>query len=251
MAGSHRLSAGILWGTSRNGRHAPDVLTHVSEPISVHVWSDVACPWCFIGKRRFEKAVAAFDGEVTVEYHSFELSPDTPVDFDGSVIDFLARHKRMPEAQVVQMVDHVTSLAAAEGLAYDFQSVQHTKTLKAHELLHFAKSEGRQLDMAERLFSAYFEQGRHIGRIPELVGLASEAGLDGDDVHAALTSGRYGDAVAADIAQARAYGINGVPFYVIDNRFGVSGAQSPETFTGALTQAAEARDSVAPAEVTS
>lgn len=204
-----------------------------------------------MGKRRFEKGAAAFAGDVSVEYHSFELSPDTPVDFDGSVIDFLARHKRMPEAQVAQMVDHVTQLAATEGLAYDFASVQHTKTLKAHELLHFAKSEGRQLDMAERLFSAYFEQGRHIGHISELVDLAASIGLDGDDVRAALTSGRYADAVAADIAQARAYGINGVPFYVIDNRFGVSGAQSPETFTAALTQAAEARAAAAPAEATS
>ena len=211
------------------------------EPISVHVWSDVACPWCFIGKRRFEKGVAAFDGEVTLEYHSFELAPDTPVDFEGSEIDFLAKHKRMPEAQVVQLVDHVTQLAAAEGLSYDFDALKHTKTLKAHELLHFAKSEHRQLDMVERLFSAYFEQGRHLGRVPELVDLAAEVGLDKGDTDAALTSGRYADAVAADIAQAQAYGIGGVPFYVIDNRFGVSGAQSPETLVSALTQAADAR----------
>lgn len=216
----------------------------MSEPISVHVWSDVACPWCFIGKRRFEKGATAFDGDVTVEYHSFELAPDTPVDFEGSEIDFLAKHKRMPEAQVVELIDHVTEVAAGEGLAYDFDSLKHTKTLKAHELLHFAKSEGRQHEMAERLFSAYFEQGRHVGRTSELVELAVEVGLNADDAKGALTTGRYADAVASDIAQARAYGITGVPFYVIDDRFGVSGAQSPEIFASALSQATEARESM-------
>lgn len=240
-----------MCGMSRNRQRICGVHSSVNQPISVHVWSDVACPWCFLGKRRFERGVAAFGGDVTIEYHSFELSPDTPVDFDGSVIDFLAQHKRMPEAQVTQMVDHVTKLAADEGLTYDFASVRHTKTLKAHELLHFAKSEGKQLDMAERLFSAYFEQGRHIGRVPELIELAAEAGLDAHDADAALASGRYADAVGADIAQARAYGINGVPFYVIDDRFGVSGAQSPKTFTAALTQAAEARGDLAPAATAS
>jgi predicted DsbA family dithiol-disulfide isomerase len=207
----------------------------------VQVWSDIACPWCFVGKRRFEKGVADFDGDVTVEYRSFELAPDTPVDFEGSEVDFLANHKRMPKDQVAQMLGQMTQLAAGEGLAYAFDSLKHTKTLKAHELLHFAKSQNRQLDLVERLFSAYFEQGRHLGQIDELVDLAAEIGLDADEALDALESGRYAPDVSADIDQASAYGISGVPFYVIDGKYGVSGAQSPEMFTAALNQAATER----------
>ena len=211
----------------------------MSEPISVHVWSDIACPWCFIGKRRFEKGAAQFGGDVTVEYHSFELAPDTPVDFEGSEVDFLAGHKGMPKEQVAQMLDQVTGLAAAEGLDYDFDAVRHTKTLKAHEVLHLAKARGLQLDVVEKLFSAYFEQGRHVGHDEDLVALAAEAGLDPEEVRTALAEGTYRADVEQDIAQARAYGINGVPFYVIDNRYGVSGAQAPETFAQVLQKVAE------------
>jgi predicted DsbA family dithiol-disulfide isomerase len=211
------------------------------EPISVHVWSDVACPWCFVGKRRFEAGVAKFGGAVDVTYHSFELAPDTPVDFEGSEVDFLAGHKGIPVEQAVQMLDQMTQLAADEGLAYDFSAVQHTKTLKAHQLLHFAKAHGRQLELVERLFAAYFEQGRHVGHDDELVSLAADVGLDPDQARAALVDETYAEAVDADINQARAYGITGVPFYVIDERLGVSGAQSPETFAAALQQVADER----------
>ncbi|MFH5823824.1 DsbA family protein [Georgenia sp. AZ-5] len=211
----------------------------MSEPISVHVWSDVACPWCFIGKRRFETAAAGHDGEVRVEYHSFELAPDTPVDFEGSEVDFLAGHKGMPHEQVAQMLGQVTQIAAGEGLAYDFDNVQHTKTLKAHELLHLAKAKGLQLELMERLFSAYFEQGRHVGHDEDLVSLAAEAGLDPDEAREALAQGTYRGAVQADIAAAQQIGIRGVPFYIIGEKYGVSGAQSPEVFAEALRRARE------------
>ncbi|MPV36147.1 DsbA family oxidoreductase [Georgenia subflava] len=213
----------------------------MSEPISVHVWSDIACPWCFIGKRRFEKGVEQFGGDVTLEYHSFELAPDTPVDFEGSEVDFLAGHKGMPKDQVGQMLDQVTQLAAAEGLAYDFDSVRHTKTLKAHQLLHLAKAKGIQLELMEKLFSAYFEQGRHVGHDDDLVAIAVEAGVDAEEARTALAEETYAQAVQDDIAQARAYGINGVPFYVIDGKYGVSGAQAPETFAQVLGQVAQER----------
>ena len=217
----------------------------MSEPISVHVWSDVACPWCFIGKRRFERAVAGFDGEVAVQYHSFELSPDTPVDFAGSAADFLAGHKRLPAEQVEQMLAQVTALAAAEGLRYDYAAVRHTKTLKAHELMHLALERGKQLPMVEALFSAYFEQGRHVGHVDDLVELATAVGLDAEETRAALTAGTYADRVAEDIDQARRLGINGVPFYVVDGRYGVSGAQSPETFLSVLRKVADERRTAA------
>ncbi len=210
----------------------------MTSSIRVDVWSDIACPWCFIGKRKFEAGLAAFDGadDVTVTYHSFELSPDTPVDFEGSEVDFLSAHKGLPKEQVEQMLRQVTTIAADVGLRYDFDAVRHTKTLLAHEALHFAKEHGTQLELVERLFSAYFEEGRHVGKVDELVALGSDVGLDADALRTALEDGTYTDAVTQDIAQARAYGIQGVPFYVIGGKYGVSGAQRPEVFTRALEQ---------------
>ena len=210
----------------------------MSTPISVDIWSDIACPWCYIGKRKFEAGLAALDdaSDVTVTYHSFELSPDTPVDYEGSAVDFLADHKGMGRAQVEQMLAQVTTIANDLGLDYDFDTVHQTKTLLAHQALHFAKEHGKQDALVERLFAAYFEEGRHVGKLDELVALGTEAGLDADALRAALEDGRHAEAVSADIAQARAYGIQGVPFFVIDGRYGVSGAQPPEVFTQAIEQ---------------
>jgi predicted DsbA family dithiol-disulfide isomerase len=208
--------------------------------MQVEIWSDIVCPWCYIGKRRFETAAAAFvaeGGELEVEYHSFELAPDTPVDFEGSEVDFLVAHKHMPAGQVEQMLAQMTELAAAEGLSYDFDALQHTNTVKAHELLHFARTKGRQLDLVERMFSAYFEQGRHIGRIDDLADLAAEIGLDRDEALAALNASTHLPDVIADKDQAVAYGISGVPFFVLDRRLGVSGAQDPSVFAEALREA--------------
>jgi predicted DsbA family dithiol-disulfide isomerase len=219
----------------------------MTEPITVDIWSDIACPWCYIGKRRFEAGRAAFAEdpsapEVTVRYHSFELAPDTPVDFDGSEEDFLVAHKQLPADRVKQMLAQVTDIAATVGLTYDYDRLQHTNTVKAHELLHFAADKGRQLEMLERLMSAYFTEGRHVGRIDDLAELAAEAGLDRDEAAQALREERYLDAVRADQQQAVAYGINGVPFFVIDGAYGVSGAQEAATFADVLRQVAENRE---------
>lgn len=213
----------------------------MSKTVKVDIWSDIACPWCFVGKRRFETALEKFEaagGDVSVEFHSYELAPDTPVDFAGSEVDFLVSHKGMPAEQVKQMLGQMTELAAAEGLAYDFDALQHTNTVKAHELLHFAKAQGRQLEMSERLFAAYFEEGRHVGRIEDLADLAEEIGLDRAAVVEALTQDVHLADVEADKKQAIAYGITGVPFFVIDQKFGVSGAQDPSVFLDVLQKAA-------------
>jgi predicted DsbA family dithiol-disulfide isomerase len=220
----------------------------VSEAIKIDIWSDIACPWCYIGKRHLEGGIAALGAdapEVEIEYHSFELAPDTPVDFEGTEVDFLAGHKGIPVEQARMMIDRVTGVAAQAGLDYDYDALQHTKTLKAHELLHFAKEQGLQLELSERLFRAYFTEGRHLGRTQELVDLAAEVGLDADTAREALESGRFASAVQADIAQAGAYGINGVPFFVFDGRYGVSGAQPAEVFSQVLTQVADERDGAA------
>lgn len=207
----------------------------MTDAIRIDVWSDIACPWCYIGKRNLEAGLQATAADadapqVEVVYHSYELSPDTPVDFAGDEIDFLAGHKGMPREQVVEMLERVTGVAKDAGLEYRFDLLHHTNTVKAHELLHHAKAEGVQHEMAERLMAGYFTEGRHVGRIDDLVELAVEIGLDGDGVRTALETERHLDAVRADQAQARAYGINGVPFFVIDGRYGVSGAQPPEAF---------------------
>jgi predicted DsbA family dithiol-disulfide isomerase len=216
----------------------------MSDVIKVDIWSDIACPWCYIGKRKFELGTAAFDGEVEVEYHSFELAPDTPVDFAGSEIDFLVEHKGMSAAQVKPMLDRVAGIAAEVGLDYDFDALQHTKTVKAHQLLHYAKQHGKQVETKERLLRAYFVEGRHVGRDEDLADLAADVGLDRDDALRSLQSNEFLDAVRADQDQAIQYGIQGVPFFVVDGKYGVSGAQSPETFTGVLTKVAEERAAV-------
>lgn len=208
----------------------------MSEKIKVDIWSDVQCPWCYIGKRKFEAGAAQFGGEVEVEYHSFELAPDTPVDFDGTPVDYLSQRKGMPVAQVQEMLARVTSIASSVGLDYDYDHVHQTNTVKAHELIHYAKSHGRQLDMKERLLKAYFVDGRHVGRIEDLADLAAEVGLDRDDVVRALESEEFLAAVKADVALANEYGIPGVPFFVIDGKYGVSGAQEADAFANVLAQ---------------
>lgn len=208
----------------------------MTDAIKIDVWSDIACPWCYIGKRNLENGLAATADDddapvVEIEYHSFELSPDTPVDFVGGEVDYLSQHKGISATQARELLDRVTGVAAEAGLEYRFDLLQHTNTVKAHELLHFAKEHGRQLELSERLMSAYFLEGKHVGRDDDLVALAAEVGLDADAAREALASGRFRDAVRADQAQAQAFGITGVPFFVIDGKYGVSGAQPVEAFT--------------------
>lgn len=214
----------------------------MNNPIKVDIWSDVQCPWCYIGKRKFEAGATAFGGDVEVEYHSFELAPDTPVDFDGTPVDYLSQRKGLPVAQVEEMLERVTSIAASVGLDYDYDHVHQTNTVISHELIHFAKSKGRQLEMKERLLKAYFVNGEHVGRIPDLVAIAVELGYDGEEVTEVLETHRFLADVKADVALAQEYGIQGVPFFVIDGKYGVSGAQEAETFANVLTQVQSERD---------
>ncbi|HEY4268470.1 MAG TPA: DsbA family oxidoreductase [Galbitalea sp.] len=208
----------------------------MSDAIKVDIWSDVQCPWCYIGKRKFETAVEQFGGNVEVEYHSFELAPDTPVDFEGTPKDYLAERKGISAQQADEMLDRVTGIAASVGLHYDYDHVHQTNTIKAHELIHYAKSQGRQLDMKERLLKAYFVDGRHVGRIDDLADLAAEIGLDRAEVVQVLTDNTFLADVKSDVAQAEEYGIQGVPFFVFDEKYGVSGAQDPATFVNVLSQ---------------
>ena len=214
-------------------------------PIKVDIWSDVQCPWCYIGKRKFEAAVEQSGIPVEVEYHSFELSPDTPADYEGTPAEYLSQRKGLPMPQVEQMIDRVAGIARAVGLDYDYEHMHQTNTVKAHELLHYAKAHGRQLEMKEALLRAYFIDGGHVGRIDDLVAVAAEHGFDEVDVREALESNRHLADVKADVAQAAAYGINGVPFFVFDGQFGVSGAQETATFANVLEQVHNAKEPAA------
>jgi predicted DsbA family dithiol-disulfide isomerase len=214
----------------------------MSTPIKVDIWSDIACPWCYIGKRKFEEGVRRFGDDVAVEYHSYELAPDTAVDFEGSEIDFLSAYKGLPREQVAMMIDRVVGVAAEVGLDYDYEALRHTNTVLAHRLLHFAKAHGKQLELAERIFRAYFVEGGHVGRVDSLVALAAEVGLDSEAAREALESDAYLADVRADQAQASAYGIQGVPFFVIEGKYGISGAQDPAAFASALMQVAAERE---------
>ncbi|PPF87733.1 disulfide bond formation protein DsbA [Subtercola sp. Z020] len=220
-------------------------------PLKIDIWSDIACPWCYIGKRKLENGIAAYREaasgdalDIEVEYHSFELSPDTPVDFEGGMVDYLAKHKGISPEQAAGMIDRVIGIASDVGLDYDYDALQHTNTVKAHQLLHYAKAHGVQLEAKERLLKAYFVEGRHVGRVDDLADLAAEIGLDRDDVLRSLGADEYLSAVRADQAQAVEYGIQGVPFFVFDEKYGVSGAQEAAVFAELLGQLTAERSGV-------
>ncbi|XPP26519.1 MAG: DsbA family oxidoreductase [Leucobacter sp.] len=216
----------------------------MSEAIRVDIWSDIACPWCYIGKRRFEAGAAAFraqhpDVEIEVESHSYELAPDTPDDYSGSEIDFLVKHKGMPREQVEQMLAQMTGMAAAEGIVFDFERLRHANTRRAHRVLHLAKAQGLQAALLERLFRAYFTEGREVSDPDTLAELGEEVGLDPESVRSAFEDEQLEEAVDRDITRARMLGVQGVPFFLLDQQYGVSGAQSAETFESVLGRVLE------------
>ncbi|MDQ0990185.1 DsbA family oxidoreductase [Streptomyces sp. V3I7] len=208
----------------------------------VEIWSDIACPWCYVGKARFEKALAAFPhrGDVEVVHRSFELDPGRAKGDAQPVITMLTRKYGMSEAQAQAGEDNLGAQAAAEGLDYRTRGRDHGNTFDMHRLLHLAKERGRQSELLQALYRANFAEERSVFTEGDerLVELAVEAGLDADEVRAVLADPTaYADEVRADEAEAAQLGISGVPFVVIDRKYGVSGAQPDEVFTQALNQA--------------
>ncbi|MFF2249349.1 DsbA family oxidoreductase [Streptomyces sp. NPDC058142] len=208
----------------------------------VEIWSDIACPWCYVGKARFEKALAAFphrDG-VEVVHRSFELDPTRAKGDSGLVIPMLAQKYGMTEDQAQAAERNLGENAASEGLAYLTEGRDHGNTFDMHRLLHFAKEQGRQDELIGLLYRANFAEGRSVFADADeyLTGLAAEAGLDADEARAVLADpARYADDVRADEREAAELGANGVPFFVLDRKYGVSGAQPAEVFAQALEQA--------------
>jgi predicted DsbA family dithiol-disulfide isomerase len=210
--------------------------------VQVEIWSDVVCPWCAIGKRRFETALAQFEhrDEVEVRYRSFELDPTTPRTVEGGATQRLADKYGIPLAQAEAMQQRVIEQGAGEGLDFRFARARPGNTVDAHRLLHLAADRRRQAQLKERLLLAYFTEGEPIGDVDTLARLAGQAGLDEAEARAVLESDKYLADVREDQATARALGISGVPFFVLDRKFGVSGAQPPELLLEALRQAYEA-----------
>lgn len=205
----------------------------------VEIWSDVVCPWCHIGKRRFEAAMARFEhaDEVQVTWKSFELDPDAPSSpATGDYADRLAAKYGTTRQQAEQMLDSMTAAAAAEGLDFHFERAVPANTFDAHQVIHLAADRGVQDAVKERLLTAYFTEGEAVGDRETLVRLAAGAGLDADEVRNALVEQTYADAVRADEAAARSFGISGVPFFVLDRRYGISGAQPAEQLLQGLRQ---------------
>lgn len=206
--------------------------------LTVEVWSDIACPWCYIGKKRFETALAAFPfhDQVEVTWRAFELSPEAPAGPGRPEIDALAETKGLARPRVEQMFAQVTAVAAGEGLAYDFERTLAFNTFDGHRLVHLAAGAGLADEVLEALYSAHFEQGADLGDDETLVRVVSEAGLDADEARAVLAGSDFADAVRRDEAEARAIGVTGVPFFVVDRRLGVSGAQPAAVFTQLLDE---------------
>jgi predicted DsbA family dithiol-disulfide isomerase len=207
--------------------------------MQVEIWSDPVCPWCYLGKRRFERALEAFDhrDEVTVVYRSFELDPSAPPGATSPTVERLADKYGMTAGQADDAQRQMEQRAAQDGLEFRMDSLRSGNTRDAHRLLHLAKAHGVQAELAERLHRAYFTEQASIFDHSSLTELAVQAGLDRDDVIRVLGSQEYGDAVDTDEAMAQALGVNGVPLFVIDRRYGISGAQPPEVITGVLDRA--------------
>jgi len=202
--------------------------------MQVEVWSDVVCPWCFIGKRRLERALAdACLTDVEVVHRAFQLDPSATTD-GRRTVEVIARKYGTDVAGAEQMMGQVTAVASGEGLAYRLLDTTSGNTELAHEVLLWAQDQGRGQELLERLFAAYFEHAQSIFTLEDLLPHVSAVGLDADQARAAVASGVYRGRVAEDLDLARQFGATGVPFFVFDRRYGISGAQPREVFAQTL-----------------
>jgi predicted DsbA family dithiol-disulfide isomerase len=205
----------------------------------VEIWSDVVCPWCYLGKKRFERALADFEhgDEVEVVYRSFELDPDAPQDRTTPTVELLASKYRMTPEQAEQAQRQMQERAAADGLTFRMDGLRSGNTRDAHRVLQLARDAGKQGEMMERLHRAYFTDQESVFDHDSLARLAADAGLDGDAVRAMLASDDYADHVETDEEMARALGATGVPLFVVDRKYGISGAQPAQAITQVLERA--------------
>lgn len=211
--------------------------------MDIEIWSDIACPWCYIGKRRFEAALEQFEhrDEVTVTWRSFELDPEAPAERDGDRAEHLARKYGMSLEQAQAAEAQMTETAAGEGLDFRFDIARAGNMFDGHRLMHLAAAHGRQDAMKERLLRAYFSEGELVSDHATLMRLAAEVGLPEDEVRELLAGDRYADEVRDDERTAGALGISAVPTFVVDRALGASGAHPPEALLGLLREGWERR----------
>jgi predicted DsbA family dithiol-disulfide isomerase len=216
--------------------------------LRIDVWSDVACPWCYVGKRRLEAALAQFPHREStfVVWRAFELDPSAPRELDRSesYVQRLATKYGVSTSEAQGMIDTMVGVAAQDGLEFRFDKIRPGNTFDAHRVIHFARDSGKQDAMKERLLRAYMTEGECVGDREVLTRLAAEVGLERGAVVALLAADTNHEAVREDEAEARKIGIRGVPFFVLDAKYAVSGAQPTEVLLGALSQAWETRHPV-------
>ncbi|MBK8831723.1 MAG: DsbA family oxidoreductase [Saprospiraceae bacterium] len=200
--------------------------------MQIEIWSDIMCPFCYIGKRKFEAALAQFEhkDDVQITWKSYQLSPDMVTDPKKNINQFLAEHKGISVEEAKRMNEYVTGMAAQVGLTYNFDKTIVANSFNAHRFAHFAKQFGKQDEAEEALFAAYFNEGKNLDDYAVLIELGKEIGLDPAALKTALESGAYADDVRTDILEAEQLGLRGVPFFVFDRKYGVSGAQDSKVF---------------------
>ncbi len=201
-------------------------------PITIEAWADVQCTWCYIGKQRLRRGVEAYGGPVEIHYRTFGLQPDAPLEFDGSA--FLREERGLEGDQLRSMQDGISRLGRPLGITYNWESIRPTNSSKAHQLIHYATKHVLQDQVWERLFKAYFTDGLLIGDPHVLVDIAEDLGLDRGDVARSLRADEYLPDVISDRAAGSAYGVTGVPLYVIGGKYALSGAQESTTFCDVL-----------------
>lgn len=205
----------------------------------IEIWSDIVCPFCYIGKRKFETALEQFShrDDVVVVWHSYQLFPEYKQQTGADFYETVGRLKGMSRAQSLQMHTQIAQHAKEVGLVYNFEKIPFPNTIDAHRFSLYAKTQGLQNEAEEKLFYAYFTEVRNIGDIEVLVQLGREIGLNGDEVKEALSSKQFANEVKDDIAEAQRIGVSGVPFFLINGKLAVAGAQDPQAFLDVLMRA--------------
>lgn len=206
--------------------------------MKIEIWSDVMCPFCYIGKNNFEEALnkLPFKDEVQVEWKSFQLDPSLDPKQTQNTIEYFREKKGFPEAQATQMISQVAQMGKGAGIDFNFEKALITNTFSAHKLLHLAKKYNKSNEMEEALFIAHFIDGKNVGDTEVLVSLAESLDLDKEEARQAVTTDQWNNEVNQDILEARNNGVSGVPFFVLNGKYAVSGAQPVETFEEALQQ---------------
>lgn len=204
--------------------------------MKIEIWSDIRCPFCYIGKTKFEKALAQFEhkDKVTVIWRAFQLDPEAVTDTTISAAESMANRKGISVEESERMHDHATAIAKDAGLDFHFEKAVPANSFRAHQLSAFAKTKGVQNEVEGALFSAYFTEGKNIDAIPELIAIGTRFGLSASDIQNVYDNGLFAEEVKADQEQAYEYGINSVPYFVLNNKYAVKGAQPTEHFLETL-----------------